>query len=157
MIDGHLVVSFFVSPGASFGLCHDGLQRLGFDLHVYLNQQRYDTARRTLEAAIKLAPDLSVAHERLGYCLWREQHYDEALNSYRTAVKLDSRNSRAHAGLGVVLMTQYLKDPSQTARRDEAIECWHRSLEIDAQQPRLRELIAKYRVRAEQPILDIEP
>ena len=44
-------------------------------------------------------------------------------------------------------MTQYLLDPVLVGTRDEAVEAWHRSLELDPNQPKLRELIEKYRVR----------
>ncbi len=120
---------------------------------VYIHQDRFGPARRVLETAIKQDPNLSVAHERLGYCNWREQHYDEAIENYRKAITLDKENASAQAGLGVVLMTQYLLQPTETSRRDEAIEAWHRSLEIDPDQPRLRALVEKYRVRPSEPLL----
>ncbi|MBK9120896.1 MAG: tetratricopeptide repeat protein [Phycisphaerales bacterium] len=123
---------------------------------VYLNQERWDTARRTLEAAIERHPDLSPAHERMGYTLWRMQDLLSAAASYRRAIQLDPRNSAARAGYGVVLMTQYLDDPSNVSLRDEAVESWHRSLELDPNQPKLRELVEKYRPKAERPPLQFE-
>ena len=123
---------------------------------VYLNQERWTTARRTLEATLQMAPNLSVAHERLGYCNWREQKLDEAAESYGQAVELNVKNARAHAGYGVVRMTQYLNEPALVAYREEAIESWHRSLELDSDQPKLRSLIEKYRVKTPKPILSLE-
>ena len=123
---------------------------------IYINQDRFQAAQRTLKAALKMAPHLSVAHERLGYCYWREQLYGESVESYQTAIEKDDKNPRAYAGLGVVRMTQYLKDPQQTAYRDVAVESWHRSLELDPAQSKLRELIEKYRVKPERPILTVE-
>ena len=78
------------------------------------------------------------------------------MESYQTAAELNDKNARAHAGYGVVRMTQYLKDPQQVAYREEAIESWHRSLEIDPEQSKLRELIEKYRIKPERPILSVE-
>ncbi len=120
---------------------------------VYLNQERWPTARKTLEAAIQLSGDLSIAHERLGYCYWRENNLDAAAQAYIRAISIDSKNAAAFAGYGVVRMTQYLNNPEQTSLRDEAVEAWHKSLELDPEQPKLRNLIEKYRPKHErQPI-----
>jgi len=124
---------------------------------VYLNQERFSSARKTLEAALRLAPEMSAAHERLGYCHWREGQLAGSADEYTRAIASDSRNPRAHAGYGIVRMTQYLEDPGQVGYRTEAIEAWHRSLECDPQQPKLRELIAKYRAPREPPLLTAEP
>ena len=113
-------------------------------------------AARTLEVALQMAPKLSVAHERLGYCNWREQKLDAAAESYQEAVELNVKNARAHAGYGVVRMTQYLNEPTLVAYRDEAVESWHRSLEIEPNQPRLRTLIEKYRVKSAKPLLSLD-
>lgn len=123
---------------------------------VYMNQDRYEVARRTLEAALKMAPDLAIVHERIGYCDWRTGHNADAARAYREAIAISDKNPRAFAGLGVVLMNQYLDDPSKLALRDEAIESWHRSLELDPQQEKLRELIRKYRPQPQRPGLGIE-
>lgn len=123
---------------------------------VYLNQERFETARTTLAAALRMAPDLSIAHERMGYIQWRGQEHREAIASYERALEINPNNARALAGMGVVRMTQYLNDPGATEYRVQAVEWWHRSLEVDPQQPRLRSLIEKYRVRKEAPVLSIE-
>lgn len=120
---------------------------------VYINQDRFSAARMALEAALKQNPSLSVAHERLGYCHWREQRLDLAAACYQKAMQFDEGNARAFAGYGVVRMTQHLSDPVKLDLRDQAVEAWHRSLEIDAAQPKLRDLIEKYRVRGEPPVL----
>jgi hypothetical protein len=52
---------------------------------------------------------------------------------------------RAHAGLGSLKMLQYLEDNTRSDLRDSALEHWHRSLELDPDQPRIRKLIARYR------------
>jgi tetratricopeptide (TPR) repeat protein len=124
---------------------------------VYLNQQRWETARRVLDKAIELAPDLSSAHERLGYCLWRTQSYDASAASYQRAIECDRKNAAAFAGHGVVLMTQYLDQPENVALRDRAVENWHISLELAPNQPKLRELVDKYRPKVEKPPLPLEP
>lgn len=123
---------------------------------VYLNQERFATARKTLEAAVRQGPTLSIAWERLGYCNWREQRMEESLENYRKAISLSDTNARAYAGLGVVRMTQFLAEPGRVAWRDEAIEAWHRSLELDASQTKLRELIDKYRPKGQSPTISTE-
>ena len=123
---------------------------------VYLNQERWRTARRTLEIALEMAPNLSVAHERLGYCAWREQNLDEAAERYQRAVELNPKNARAHAGYGVVRMTQYLNEPTLVTYRDEAVESWHQSLELEPDQPKLRSLVEKYRVKSGKPVLSLD-
>jgi tetratricopeptide (TPR) repeat protein len=123
---------------------------------IYLNQERWDTARRTLQKAIDMDPQLSAARERMGYCLWREQKLDPAAESYKRAVELDPKNPAAHAGYGVVLMTMYLDHPEKAALRDDAVEAWHRSLEINPDQPKLRALVERYRVKQERPVLSLD-
>ncbi len=117
---------------------------------VYLNQERFGTARATLEKAAQLAPNLAIAQERLGYCLWREQRLAEAAECYRRAMSLDRGSAQAYAGFGVVRMTQYLSNSSQVSLRDEAVESWHRSLELQPEQPKLRALIEKYRPKTDE-------
>ncbi|MDX2200943.1 MAG: tetratricopeptide repeat protein [Phycisphaerae bacterium] len=122
---------------------------------VYINQDRYDAGRRTLDAAIRIDPNVSVAHERLGYCHWREGAMDEAAREYAMALQLDRRNAAAYAGYGVVRMSQYLDTPARVALQREALEAWHRSLEINPDQPKIRELIDRYRGDTGTPPLDL--
>jgi hypothetical protein len=42
----------------------------------------------------------------------------------------------------------FLQDSSKSELRQMAIEHWHRSLELNPQQPKIRELIEKYRTAA---------
>ena len=53
---------------------------------VYLNQERFRVAERALLKALEMEPNLSIAHERLGYCYWRQQKYTEAAAAYRLAI-----------------------------------------------------------------------
>ena len=123
---------------------------------AYLNQERWATARQTLQAAVRMDASLSIAHERLGYCFWREQNLDEAAQSYLRAMSLDNRNAAAFAGYGVVRMTQYLADPQNDAYLTEAVEAWHHSLEIQPDQPKLRALLEKYRPKRGRPSVEFE-
>lgn len=113
-------------------------------------EDRWANARKALERAIDLDPKSARAYERLGFTYFRERLYTEALRQYEWAVLLDPRMPEAHSGLGVVRMAMYLQNPSQTELRHMAIEHWHRSLEANPQQPKIRELIEKYREKPAQ-------
>jgi tetratricopeptide (TPR) repeat protein len=107
--------------------------------------------RNALEQAIKMDPALPAAHEGLAYCLFRMQEYDGAEASYREALAYDPRLPSAHAGLGSILMLRYLRDTAKPQVREQALECWHRALELDPDQPKIRSLVEKYRVPAVNP------
>jgi tetratricopeptide (TPR) repeat protein len=92
----------------------------------------------------------------MGYCLWRQGQYEEAAARYKQAMQLDSRNATAWAGFGVVRMTQHLNEPGNVAYRDEALEAWHRSLEIDSRQAKLRALRDKYQPKTAAPPLQFD-
>jgi len=53
-------------------------------------------------------------------------------------------------------MTEYLDHPDNVTLRDEAVEAWHRSLELNPEQPKLRALVEKYRPKYERPALELE-
>jgi hypothetical protein len=65
---------------------------------------------------------------------------------YEKSLKLNEKAAVSHAGLGVVLMTMYLetKEKNMDLRKD-ALTHWYRSLELDADQPRIQKLIDKYK------------
>ncbi len=113
--------------------------------HTYINQDRLKMARHALEQAIRMDPNLAGAHETLGYCLFKSRDFGVAEQAYSTALRCDWRLPRAHAGLGSLKMLQFVEDDSRSDLRDAALEHWHRSLELDSEQPRIRKLIARYR------------
>lgn len=119
--------------------------------HTYMKQNRLKIARATLTETIRMSPQLAPAHEALGYCLFRERKFDESENSYLQAIAYDWRLPRAHAGLGSINMLRFLGDRTLTDRRDRGLEDWHRSLELDPEQPRIRSLIAEYTPRQTDP------
>lgn len=119
--------------------------------HTYLNQDRLKIARGTLLKAINIDPELAPAHEALGYCLFRMRDFDGAEEAYQHALVYNPKLSRACAGLGSINMLRYLDDNARIDRRQRALEYWHRALEIEPDQPRIRKLIARYRVTTEDP------
>jgi tetratricopeptide (TPR) repeat protein len=77
--------------------------------------------------------------------------YEQAEGSYRTALTYDPRLASAHAGLGSIAMLRFVRDANQLAMREQALEHWHRSLELDPNQPKIRRLIEKYRTSPVDP------
>ena len=111
---------------------------------TYTNQGRLKMARNALRQATRMDPELAVAHEALGYTLFRMSAFDEAERSYNQSLAYDPHLPRAHVGLGSIKMLRYLKDTEQIDQRNRALEHWHRSLELNPDQPRIRKLIARY-------------
>lgn len=111
---------------------------------TYLKQDRLSAAINSFELAIRMDPKLPVAHERLGYCRYRQGDYEAALASYTKAVELDARLADAFGGRGIVEMTLFLKNKDRSEFRNRAVEDWHRSLELEPNQPKLRALLVKY-------------
>ncbi len=112
--------------------------------NTFMKQGRLKIARATLEQGIMMDPTLAAAHEAKGYCLFRMKLYDEAATAYQDALSLDNRLAKAHAGLGAINMLEFAQDDTKLAMRDSALEHWHRSLEIDPNQTRIRNLLQKY-------------
>ena len=106
-----------------------------------------DRIEGLIELAIRLDPRLAVAHERLAECRRRQGRLDEALEGFTRALALDGRSADAYCGRGSTEMTLFLKDSKRGDMRDRAIEDWHRSLELEPDQPRLRTLVARYTPR----------
>ncbi len=125
--------------------------------HTYMNQDRLKLARLALEQAIRLDPQFASAHETLGYCLFCMRNFADAERSYKRALAYEWRLPRSHVGLGSIDMLGFLKNRTETNLHARALEHWHRSLELDPDQPRIRKLIARYRPkynRPEQVLLD---
>ncbi|MCP4251492.1 MAG: tetratricopeptide repeat protein [bacterium] len=118
---------------------------------TYLQQDRLKIARATLKMAVDMDEQLAPAHEALGYCLFRIQDYDAAEQSYENALRCDPKLPRTYAGLGSICALRFVRDQSAGAMRDRALEYWHRSLELDPHQPKIRNLVAKYKPPAADP------
>jgi hypothetical protein len=54
-------------------------------------------------------------------------------------------------------MLRYLQDKTLVERRARALEHWHQSLELNPDQPRIRQLIAQYSPTAADPEADLLP
>ncbi|MFN3168302.1 MAG: tetratricopeptide repeat protein [Phycisphaeraceae bacterium] len=113
------------------------------DAHIRVGN--YTRAINVLNTLIATGPS-STAHERMGVALFKQRKYEDALGHFKDAVKLDSADTAALNGLGVAYMTLYIEGGrSNTWQRDQALDAWAKSLEINPRQRSIVELIARYR------------
>lgn len=117
-----------------------------------IKQERFGTAREALIKAIELDPSLAVAYERMGYCCLRARDYEEAFKHYEWAAVLDPKNPQPYTGMGIVCMTRHLREPSRRDLRHQAVEYWHRALELNPDQPAVRKLVDKYHILSPSPM-----
>ncbi len=120
--------------------------------HTYMKQDRLKIARATLGTAIDLDDKLAPAHEAMGYCLFRSQDYDEAEDAYNNALLNDSKLPNTFAGLGSIYALRFVQDKDRGEYLNRALEYWHRSLELEPNQPRIRNLVAKYKPQSTDPV-----
>jgi tetratricopeptide (TPR) repeat protein len=109
-----------------------------------IRQTRFEAALEVLQRAMAVDPNVGLAHQRAGYCLAKLGRFSEALAAYGRGLELNPRSAEAHAGRGMVFMAMYLRNPSYPQLKTAALEHWHRSMELDSNQPRLRTLLARY-------------
>ncbi|MBN2212206.1 MAG: tetratricopeptide repeat protein [Sedimentisphaerales bacterium] len=119
----------------------DVMLRLGA---VYSRMKRYDPAQLILEKAVATDPAAAGPHLALAYCLIGKRDLPSAQSHYQTTLSIDPENYQAYNGLGVTAMMQYIEDRSQNELAEKALENWHRSLEINPDQPKIQNLIARY-------------
>lgn len=106
---------------------------------------RYEEMVNTLQQLTKTEPTAN-AFERLGAGLFRLRRYDESLGSYRRALEIDPNHYPALNGVGVCLMNQWVwSNQSDEAARSEALRAWRRSVQIESNQPKIMELIGRYK------------
>jgi serine/threonine-protein kinase len=94
-------------------------------------QERVAKARRAAEKALKLAPDLSVTHEAMG---WLNYHtalkYDAAVREFNIALQLQPNNPTVSYGLAAVYRRK--------GDLDESLHHWRKAIASD---PRSSELV----------------
>lgn len=115
--------------------------RLGM---TYLRQRRYQPAQFILERAANTAPDRPEPSLSLGYCMLCQQDLNAALNYYSHAYQLAPQSPEALNGVGVTKMMIFLDNQQDPQLAVDALEFWHRSLEINPNQPKIRNLVARY-------------
>jgi tetratricopeptide (TPR) repeat protein len=128
----------------------DVLMALG---NIYARQGRTKAAVRVFQAAAEQLPDQAGPWVQIAAARFSQQAYDQALEAYDKALEIDPKSASAWRGRGYTYMTQFLRDPEDTELRSRALEAWNRSLDLNANQPRLRSLVQKYTPRRRLPEL----
>ncbi|MEO1235678.1 MAG: tetratricopeptide repeat protein [Planctomycetota bacterium] len=113
------------------------------DTHLRLNN--FQRAVNTLAELVRRFPG-AVAHERLGYALFRVYDFDRALSQYQQALAYNPDKTQALNGVGACLLTAYLQQDNSRRRAKlyDALDAWRRSLRIDPDQPQIVDLLARY-------------
>jgi len=111
---------------------------------TYFRLKRLGDALNAFNLATRQDPNFASAWERTAACLYHMKRYADSLSAYDRAVRLDARSAASQRGLGVACMTLYVKDSTRREFRDKGLAAWGRSLALDPNQPRLRQLLAKY-------------
>lgn len=110
--------------------------------------QRYDEMAHTLDRLVAMDPSptiAAIAYERMGSALFRMGRHDDALAAFRIATEKDPTHYPALNGVGVCLLNKYLtSEPRDTEAQREAVRVLRRSLQINARQPRIVELLSRY-------------
>ena len=125
----------------SLGACHkrtDSPTRLKAALHAF-------------QLALRIDPNLAEAYEQIGLVHFETGDNVEAMKAFEKAIALDPDSSVAHRGKGAVLMLRHIADPTDLSAREQALASWTLSLEIDPDQPKLAELVARYKAAPPPP------
>lgn len=111
-----------------------------------LNQlQRYAEMVGALDQLVRVEPT-ELAYERLGSGLFRLKRYDDSLAAFTASAELDPSHYPAYNGIAVCELNQYLwSSKSDGGARERAVEAMRQSLRIDAKQPRIVELLRRYK------------
>ncbi len=111
---------------------------------AYLRSGRYSAARELLAVVADMEPDNSMAHQYMGFALLRLRELPEAIESYKRAVETADQDYMAHKSLGVAYMIQFFSNRDE-ASKALALEQWTISLQINPDQPKLKQFLTQYR------------
>lgn len=107
--------------------------------------QRYEEMVATLEQLVRTQPS-AAAYERLGSGKFRLRKYNDAEETFRKALDIDPNHYPALNGVGVCLLNKYVWSGNKDeVSRDEAFKLLRRSLAAEPRQPRIVDLLSKYR------------
>ena len=120
---------------------------------AYVRQDRLAAAMLVYADAIREQPARPEPLVQTGLCNVLRRKFAEAMEAYKRAAEVDPGHAPAYRGIGVVYMSLYLHDPTQTDFRDNGLEAWNRSLELQPQQKDLIRLVRKYTPKPHVPEL----
>ena len=110
---------------------------------VYLRSGQYSAAKELLAAVIKIQPHNALAYQYMGFAHLRLKEIDEAIENYKQAVQEDKTDYMAHKSLGVAYIIQYLKTKDERLKA-LGLEQWNISLQLNPNQPKLKNLLDQY-------------
>ena len=117
------------------------LSNLGSNLMAQKKPEQAVTVLRRLVAVA----DSPAARKRFGDALLLAKRPAEAIPQYETALRQNPRYYPALNGLGAALIAKYEQGLAlDDATRDAAVGAWRKSLALNAEQPRINELIKKW-------------
>jgi tetratricopeptide (TPR) repeat protein len=106
---------------------------------------RYAEMESTLERVVQTERS-AVALERLGSARFRLRKYPSALAAFREAVAVDPNHYPALNGIAVCRLNDFLwSDRTDLEAHREAIDTMRQSLRINRDQPKIVELLARYK------------
>lgn len=106
--------------------------------------KRYPEMINTLQALIRRQPT-PAAYERLGYAYFKTKQFTESKDAYRKSVAMDDSYYPALNGLAVNLLNDYIRSGhTQAESLTEAVELLRKSIRIEANQPRIVDLLSRY-------------
>jgi tetratricopeptide (TPR) repeat protein len=111
---------------------------------AYLRTGRFSSAKELLADVIVAEPDNAVAHQYMGFAQLKLKETEAAIESYKTAVKLNDNDWMAHKSLGVAYMLWAMQNSNDEKIKSLAMEQWNISLQLNPDQPQLKELQSKY-------------
>jgi len=111
---------------------------------AYLRTGRFSSAKELLADVIVAEPDNAVAHQYMGFAQLKLKETEAAVESYKTAVKLNENDWMARKSLGVAYMLWAMQNNNDEKIKALAMEQWNISLQINPDQPQLKELKSKY-------------
>lgn len=107
--------------------------------------ERWSEMRNALERAVKTSPS-AAAYERLGYALFKSKQFPEALTAFRQSLALDPNYFPALNGVGVSELNEWeWSNRKDRDARDRGLAALRRSLQLNRNQPRIEELLTRYR------------
>jgi len=113
------------------------------DAHIKLGN--YRRAINTLESLIRRS-ESATAYERKGFAQYKLRRFEESLRSFEKALAINPKDTAALNGVGVAQMTLYIEGGRVSAsKRDAAIQAWRESVRIRPDQPRIVDLLSRYR------------
>jgi protein O-GlcNAc transferase len=101
----------------------DNINVLNFIGAVCFQRNKFDSAMRYFEKALRINPDFAEAHNNMGNILKEQGRIDEAIGCYRKAIALNTDFAIAYNGLGAALQKK--------GCIDKAIDCFRKSLQIN--------------------------